>query len=100
MSHKAILRQPATDRNMIAIHSRKLRGNPQPPGAYYNVLFDYESLDRDALIQAVLQHREILEALLRRDRPAAERALVNHIRNNHPLTNRPISHAPKGDSLI
>src|SRR5262249_43541529 len=62
-------------------------------GAYYNILFDYESLDRDALIQAVQQHREILEALLRRDRPAAERALVNHIRNNHPLANRPNSHA-------
>ena len=44
---------------------------------------------RDALIQAIRQHREILEALLRRDRPAAERALVNHIRNNHPLANRP-----------
>ena len=58
-------------------------------GAYYNVLFDYESLDRDALIQAILQHREILEALLRRDRPGAGRALVNHIRNNHPLANRP-----------
>src|SRR5262245_25041250 len=59
--------------------------------AYYNVLFDYESLDRDASIQTVLQHREILEALLRRDRPAAEHALVNHIRNNHPvlLANRP-----------
>jgi len=62
-------------------------------GAYYNVLFDYESLDCDALIQAVQQHREILEALLRRDRPAAEQALVNHIRNNHPLATRPNSHA-------
>ena len=60
-------------------------------GAYYNVLFDYESLDRDALMQAVQQHREILAALLRRDRSAAERALLNHIRNNHPLANRPNS---------
>lgn len=64
-------------------------------GAYYNVLFDYESLDRDALTQAVMQHREILAALLRRDRPAAERALVNHIRTNHPLANRPNSPAQK-----
>jgi DNA-binding GntR family transcriptional regulator len=62
-------------------------------GAYYNILFDYESLDRDASIQTVLQHREILEALLRRDRHAAERALVNHIRNNHPLVHRPKSNA-------
>lgn len=64
-------------------------------GAYYDVLFDYESLDRDALVQAIRQHREILAALLRRDRPAAERALVNHIRTNHPLANRPNSHALK-----
>lgn len=60
-------------------------------GAYYDALFDYESADRDASIQTVQQHREILGAMLRRDRPAAERALVNHLRNNHPvlLTNRP-----------
>jgi DNA-binding GntR family transcriptional regulator len=62
-------------------------------GPYYDVLFDYESLDRDASIQTVLQHREILEALLRRDRPAAERALENHIRTNHPLVNRSNSNA-------
>jgi DNA-binding GntR family transcriptional regulator len=54
-------------------------------GEYYNALFEWENLDRNAQIQEVLQHREILEALLRRDRPAAERALVNHIRNNHPV---------------
>jgi DNA-binding GntR family transcriptional regulator len=42
-------------------------------------------LDRNAQIQEVRHHREILEALLRRDRPAAERALVEHIRNNHPM---------------
>jgi DNA-binding GntR family transcriptional regulator len=60
-------------------------------GEYFNALFEWESLDRDAQIQAVRHHHEILEALLRRDRPAAERALVNHIRNNHPvlLANRP-----------
>jgi DNA-binding GntR family transcriptional regulator len=54
-------------------------------GRYYDVLFNWESLDRDAQIQAVQQHREILEALLRRDRVAAESALENHIRNNHPV---------------
>jgi DNA-binding GntR family transcriptional regulator len=58
-------------------------------GKYYEVLFNWESLDRETQIQAVLHHREILEALLRRDRPAAERALINHIRNDHPLANRP-----------
>jgi DNA-binding GntR family transcriptional regulator len=54
-------------------------------GKYYDVLFNWESLDRKAQIQAVQQHREILEALLRRDRAAAGRALENHIRNNHPI---------------
>jgi DNA-binding GntR family transcriptional regulator len=54
-------------------------------GKYYNVLFEWESLDRETQIQEVRQHREILESLLRRDRPAAEHALVNHIRNNHPV---------------
>jgi DNA-binding GntR family transcriptional regulator len=60
-------------------------------GKYYDVLFSWESLDREAQIQAVQQHREILQALLRRDRGAAERALKNHIHNNHPilLANRP-----------
>jgi DNA-binding GntR family transcriptional regulator len=54
-------------------------------GKYFDVLFNWESLDREAQIQAVEQHRAILEALLRRDRTAAERALENHIRNNHPI---------------
>jgi DNA-binding GntR family transcriptional regulator len=54
-------------------------------GDYYNALFEWESLDRDAQVQEVRHHREILEALLRRDRPAAERALEDHIRNNHPM---------------
>jgi DNA-binding GntR family transcriptional regulator len=54
-------------------------------GKYYDVLFSWESLDREAQIQAVQHHREILEALLRRDRAAAESALENHIRNNHPV---------------
>jgi DNA-binding GntR family transcriptional regulator len=64
-------------------------------GKYYDVLFAWESLDREAQIQAVQQHREILEALLRRDRAAAERALVNHIRNNHPVL---LANRPKTDS--
>jgi DNA-binding GntR family transcriptional regulator len=54
-------------------------------GEYYNALFEWENLDRDAQIQEIRDHREILEALLRRDRPAAEQALASHIRNNHPV---------------
>ena len=68
-------------------------------GEYYNALFEWESLDRDAQVQEVRQHREILEALLRRDQPAAERALVDHIRNNHPLllASRPQPDATNGN---
>lgn len=54
-------------------------------GKYFDALFHWESLDRKAQIQAVQHHREILEALLRRDRAMAEHALENHIRNNHPV---------------
>jgi DNA-binding GntR family transcriptional regulator len=54
-------------------------------GKYYEALFEWENLDRDAQVQEVRHHREILEALLPRDRPTAERALTNHIRNNHPV---------------
>jgi DNA-binding GntR family transcriptional regulator len=54
-------------------------------GKYYDALFEWENLDRDAQVQEVLHHRKILEALLRRDRPAAEQALADHIRNNHPV---------------
>jgi len=54
-------------------------------GKYYDALFEWENLDREAQVQEVRDHREILGALLRRDRAAAERALANHIRNNHPV---------------
>lgn len=54
-------------------------------GSYYDALFEWENLDRNAQLQEIRDHRVILEALLRRDRPAAERALADHIRNNHPV---------------
>jgi DNA-binding GntR family transcriptional regulator len=54
-------------------------------GEYYNALFEWENLDHDAQVQEIRDHREILEALLGRDRPAAEQALASHIRNNHPV---------------
>ena len=54
-------------------------------GKYYNTLFHWEGVDRDTKIETIQQHREILEALLRRDQAAAKSALENHIRNNHPI---------------
>jgi len=68
-------------------------------GEYYNALFNWEGFDRETQIETVLQHREILESLLRRDRAAAKAALENHIRNNHPilLANRPNALAKHND---
>ena len=83
-------KQPICDNSLHAYLVEKSR-NPfiadffDRHGKYYNALFNWESLDRKAKIQAIQHHREILEALLRRDRAAAEAALENHIRNNHPV---------------
>lgn len=82
--------RPACDNSLHAYLVEKAR-NPfirdffERHGQYYNALFEWESLDRDAQVQEVLHHRKILKALLRRDRPAAEHALVDHLRNNHPV---------------
>jgi DNA-binding GntR family transcriptional regulator len=54
-------------------------------GRYYGILFDWESLDRQAAIEEVKQHRAILEAILAGDRGGAAKALDFHIRNNHPV---------------
>jgi DNA-binding GntR family transcriptional regulator len=69
-------------------------------GKYHDALFEWENLDHEAQVQEVRHHREILEALLRRDRPAAERALADHIRNNHPvlMPNRPKREAAQNGS--
>lgn len=82
--------RPVTDNSLHAYLIEKSRNSYiadffDRHGKYYDALFEWESLDRDAQIQEVRHHREILEALLRRDRPAAERALIDHIRNNHPM---------------
>lgn len=87
---------PASDNSLHAYLIEKSK-NPyiadffDRHGRYYDALFEWENLDRDAQVQEVLDHREILEALLRRDRSAAEQALAHHIRNNHPVlrANRP-----------
>jgi DNA-binding GntR family transcriptional regulator len=60
-------------------------------GLYFDVLFDWEQetrvdqgpVDSDVATEACRHHREILTAMLRRDRRAARQALVDHIRTNH-----------------
>lgn len=54
-------------------------------GHYYELLFEWEDLNQAAAEEAVMQHRQILEAMLRQDRDAARSALDQHIRGNHPV---------------
>ncbi len=66
---------------------------------YYEILFTWESLDREAAIAAVHQHRKILEALLARDRDAARAALMAHIRYSHPRLQEQLSDAQAAPPL-
>lgn len=81
--------EPAID-NFLHRHIIKKAGNHyiadffDRHGQYYSSLFDWESLDRKASLNAIRQHRRILKALLARNFNAAEKALVDHIRNSHP----------------
>ena len=54
-------------------------------GRYYEMLFDWEALDRAAALQTVEQHREILAALIARNWEDAGDRLESHIRHNHPV---------------
>ncbi|MCC9606106.1 GntR family transcriptional regulator [Blastopirellula sp. JC733] len=60
----------------------------QRQGRYYDILFNWEELDRDAAIETVEQHQAILNALLAKDWPAARNALSYHIQNNHPVLSK------------
>lgn len=55
---------------------------------YFDAIFRWESLDRDAAIEATEQHRRILKACLDRDWKEARTALGHHIRTNHPVLER------------
>lgn len=55
---------------------------------YFDMIFAWESFDRAAAAEAAEQHRQILKALLARDRKKARATLRHHIRTNHPVLNR------------
>jgi len=57
-------------------------------GKFYAFLFLYEHTEISVVVETARQHLDILDALLRRDRVAAERALASHIRYNHPVLHR------------
>ncbi|MEW4564448.1 GntR family transcriptional regulator [Bremerella sp. JC770] len=60
----------------------------QRHGRYYEILFDWEEMDRAAAIETVHQHHAILQALLDEDWQSAKDALAFHIQNNHPVLSR------------
>jgi DNA-binding GntR family transcriptional regulator len=57
-------------------------------GRYYRLLFQWEDHDREAAIETVRQHREILTALLEKNWAEARKKLSYHILKNHPILNR------------
>lgn len=57
----------------------------QRHGRYYEILFDWEELDREAAIETVHQHHAILKALLAKNWKQARQALAFHIQHNHPV---------------
>jgi DNA-binding GntR family transcriptional regulator len=85
--------------NSLHLYIIEQAGNPyitdffERQGRYYEILFDWEDLDRDAAIETVRQHRQILEAILRQDWQTAKSALSWHIRWNHPILGKVVSDA-------
>lgn len=55
---------------------------------FFRILFEWEGENRDAAVEAVQQHREILTAIINRDRKKAAKALSHHIQCNHPVLDR------------
>lgn len=53
-------------------------------GRYFEILFNWEDDDRKTAVETVLRHRQILEAMLRRDLDTAREALTRDIRCGHP----------------
>lgn len=54
-------------------------------GGYFTMMFRREAKYRDAAVEAVHEHREILTALLNKDWRGARKALSCHIRNHRVL---------------
>ena len=80
--------RPVSD-NSIHTYFVEKAGNPyirdffNRHGRYYEVLFDWDTMDREVLIEAVEQHREIIVAVLKRDKRSAKSVLGRHIRHNY-----------------
>jgi DNA-binding GntR family transcriptional regulator len=70
----------------------------QRQGRYYRLLFEWEDQDRATAVETVRQHREILTAMLQQNWQAANRALEDHILNNHPILSQVTSKALSQES--
>lgn len=64
-------------------------------GRYFDLLFLWESNDREAAIQEIEQHQRILNALLKEDWKTARKELEFHLRSNHPV----LSQLKQGESI-
>lgn len=52
---------------------------------FFRIIFEWEGENRQAAVDAVQQHHDILNALLNRDKKTAMKALSHHIHHNHPV---------------
>ncbi len=68
--------------------NRSLREFFDQHGVYYETLFNRAVLDKDTVARRAGEHREILEALLANNLPAAKSALSRHIRDQRKHVTR------------
>jgi len=57
-------------------------------GRYYWLLFEWKDHDQEVAIETMRQHREILNALLKKNWSAAKKALSHHILDNHSVLDK------------
>lgn len=69
----------------------------QRQGRYFDVLFKWEDKDQGAALEALTQHCDILQALIKKDWRSARKALSHHIRNNHPVLSNIVLSTQKED---
>jgi DNA-binding GntR family transcriptional regulator len=54
-------------------------------GRYFNILFNWEGENEKAASEAVIQHHEIIDALLDQNWSLAKKRLSHHLHSNHPV---------------
>ena len=54
-------------------------------GQYFSILFNWEGENEKAALEAVIQHHEIIDALLDQNWSLAKKRLSHHLHSNHPV---------------